>query len=337
MTETTVGIDVHKTESQIAVVDDEGEPIDERRIANDQLAVFAAEHAGSRAAIEASSNYYTIYDTLSEQLEVTVVDPRQTRWIADSSKKTDRIDAKKLANLLRVGMVAESYVPPPEIRKRRALVRGRKKFVEQRTACKNEIHALLDQNGISYDGSLWDEDGLEFLAEVDLDDPARLLLDQWLALLASLTEQIYELDREIERVAAEVPEVELLMTIPGVSSYSGLMIHAEIGEIDRFDRAAEVVSYAGLDPVVKESGETRTEGSISKEGSSYLRYILVMSATSAVHNAKDPYLKGFYDRLRHHRGKPHKVAIVATARKLLVSIFHMLTKEEPYDPPGVSS
>lgn len=337
MTTKTVGIDVHKTESQIAVVDDEGEPVDERRIANDQLADFATEYAGSEAAIEASRNYFTIYDTLSEDLEVTVVDPRQTRWIADSSKKTDRIDAKKLANLLRVGMVSESYVPPPEIRKRRALVRGRKKFVEKRTDCKNEIHALLDQHGITYDGSLWDEEGLEFLAEVELEEPSRLLLDQWLELLGELTEKLYELDREIERTAAEVPEVQLLMTIPGVSSYSGLMIHAEIGEVDRFDEAKQLVSYAGLDPVVKESGETRTEGGISKQGSSYLRYILVMSATSAVHNAKDPYLKEFYDRLRHHRGKPHKVAIVATARKLLVSIFHMLTNEEPYDPPGVNS
>jgi hypothetical protein len=73
-----------------------------------------------------------------------VVDPRQTRRIADSSKKIDRIDAKKLGNLLRVGMVAESCVPPPANRKRRT----------------HEIHALLDQNGIRYDGLLWDEDGL---------------------------------------------------------------------------------------------------------------------------------------------------------------------------------
>lgn len=337
MTTKTVGIDVHKSTSQIAVVDDEGTVMDERKVPNDQLHEVAEEYAGAETAIEATSNYYTIYDTLKEHLDVTLVDPLRTRWIAESSKKTDAIDAKKLANLLRVGMVAESYVPPPEIRERRALVRGRKKFVEQRTHVKNEIHALLDQHGITYDGSLWDQDGLEFLRDLDIDDPGRLLLDQWLSLLAELTERIYELDREVERVAAEVPEVELLMTIPGVSSYSGLLIHAEIGEIDRFDRAEEVVSYAGLDPVVEESGDTRTEGGISKRGNGYLRHILVMSATTAVHNAQDPYLSDFYRRLRDQRGKPHKVAIVATARKMLVSIFHMLQNEEPYDPPGVDT
>lgn len=156
-------------------------------------------------------------------------------------------------------------------------------------------------------------------------------------LLAELTERIYELDREVERVAADVPEVELLMTIPGVSSYSGLLIHAELGEVDRFERVDEVVSFAGLEPIVQQSGDTRTEGGISIRGNGYLRHILVQSATSAVHNAKDPYLSDFYWRLRDKKGKPHKVAIVATARKILVSIYFMLTREEACDPPGVDS
>lgn len=111
----------------------------------------------------------------------------------------------------------------------------------------------------------------------------------------------------------------------------------EIGEVDRFDRANEVVSYAGLDPVVRESPDSRTEGSISKRGNGYLRWILVQSAHTAVHNAKDPYLSEFYWRLRNKRNRPHKVAVVATARKLLVLIFHMLRNEEVYDPPEVSA
>jgi transposase len=115
------------------------------------------------------------------------------------------------------------------------------------------------------------------------------------------------------------------------------MIYGEIGEVDRFDQANEVVSYAGLDPVVRESGDSQTEGEISKRGNGYLRWILVQSANTVVHNAKDPYLSEFYWRLRDKRNKPHKVAIVATARKLLVSIFHMLRNKEEYDPPGVSA
>jgi transposase len=114
------------------------------------------------------------------------------------------------------------------------------------------------------------------------------------------------------------------------------MIHSEIGEVERFDRAAEVVSYAGLDPVIRESGDSRREGAISKEGNGNLRWILVQCANVAVHNVKDPYLSQFYWRLRNKRNRPHKVAIVATARKLLVALFNMLRKNEPHDPPEVS-
>ncbi len=108
---------------------------------------------------------------------------------------------------------------------------------------------------------------------------------------------------------------------------------AEVGEIERFDRDKELVSYAGLDPEVHQSGDTEVCGSISKEGSAPLRWTLVQSAHVAVQY--DEYLGNFYTRLK--RKKNHQIAIVATARKLLVSIFHMLTRKEPYDPPEVSA
>lgn len=331
-----LGIDVHKTESAVAVVDEDGTLQAERRVSNDDLDRVASEYAGHAAALEATSNYYTIYDTLSEELEVSVVNPLKTRWIAEAKLKNDRVDAKKLAQLLRVDMVAESYVPPEPIRQQRRLVRGRKHLIEQRTDCKNEVHAVLDHHGVAIDGSPFSDEGRAQLDDLDLPSPGDLLLEQWLGLIDDINGRVKQLDREIERMAKSVPETELLMTVPGISSYSGLMIHAEIGEIDRFDEAGQVVSYAGLDPSVRESGDTRHEGSISKEGSSYLRWILVQCAQTAVHTCKDPYLSEFYWRLRDGKGKPAKVALVATARKLLVSIFHMLTNEEVYDPPGVT-
>ena len=112
------------------------------------------------------------------------------------------------------------------------------------------------------------------------------------------------------------------MSVPGVSYYSALMIYAEVGEIDRFDRDKEVVSYAGLNPVIRESGDSRIEGGISKRGSRQLRWILVQCARTAVHTCEDEYLRRFYDRLAGKKGS--QKAIVATARKLLVSIYHML-------------
>jgi len=111
---------------------------------------------------------------------------------------------------------------------------------------------------------------------------------------------------------------------------AGLVV-AEVGEIDRFETDKQLVSYAGLDPVVHQSGEKEIRGSISKEGSAPLRWALVQSANIAVRY--DRYLGSFYSRLKQK--KNHQIAIVATARKMLVSIFHMLTRKEPYDPPEV--
>ena len=331
-----LGIDLHKRESQVAVLPDEptaDEPLEEVRVSNANLDEIAARYEGSEAVLEATSNYYTIYDRLSEYLDVTVANPLELSWIAESSQKTDEIDAEKLPELQRADIVPESYVPPEEIRSLRALTRGREHLVEERTKWKNEVHALLDQHGVEYDKKLFTDSGREFLAELTLADPGDILLETYLDTIDELTEKIESLRTEIETRAREVPEVELLQTIPGVGALTALQIYAEIGEVERFDRAPELVSYAGLDPSVRESADSRTEGSISKQGNKYLRTAVVQGAWRAVHQGNDQYLGRFYRRLRHQKNKPEKVARVATGRKLLVSIFHMLTREEEYDPP----
>lgn len=336
-----IGIDVHKTASQIAVLpeeptdSDDVEPVEEIRVKNPDLDEFAHRYEGSAAVLEATSNYYTIYETLDEHLDVKVANPLEMKWIAEGAQKTDEIDAKKLAELLRVDMDAESYVPPKEIRRYRQLTRGRQKLVQERTKWKNEVHSLLDQHAVRYDDDLFTADGREFLRELSLAEPGDLLLEQWLETIDTLTERIETLDEEIDEIAAVCEETQLLQTIPGVGSYSAVVIYAEIGEIDRFDGADKLVSYAGLDPTVRESGDSRTEGSISKQGNSQLREVLVRAAKTAVHTSNDPYLSTFYWRLRGQKNKPPLVARVATARKLLISIYHMLDREEAYDPPGV--
>ena len=332
-----LGIDVHKHESQVAVLDDDGEIDREIRVENANLDEIAEEYAGAKAVIEATSNYYTIYDTLDEYLDVVVADPQQTKAIGIAEVKNDRLDAKLLAQLRRAGMIAQSYVPPEELRERRALVRGRKRLVEKRTDFKNEVHALLDKQGVSYDWDPFSVKGREIFAgeDLSLDLVGQQLLESFLSVIDEFTTQIEALEEVIEETAASLEATQLLMTIPGVSFYSSLLITAELGEIERFDEAKEAVSYAGLDPTVRESGDSRTEGGISKRGSGDLRWILVQCVNTGVHRCNDPYLGRFYARLK--RRKNHKIAIVATARKLLVSIFHMLQRKEVYDPPGVDS
>ena len=328
-----LGIDVHKDDSQVAVLDEGGELVAEQRLENDQFDELAEAYAGSKATLEATGNYFAIYDALDQHLDVAVADPRQTKAIGTAEVKNDRLDAKLLAQLCRADMVAESYVPAKDVREIRTLAHGRKRLVEKRTDFKNEVHAVLDNQGISYDWDPFTPSDREKSHEVDLTPIGRTLLESFLAVIDTLNERITELERMIEETAVAEEETQRLMTIPGVSFFSSVLIVGEIGEIERFDRSEELVSYAGLDPVTRESGEKRQEGGISKQGRSALRWILVQCANVAVNQVKDPYLTRFYARLK--RKKNHQVAIVATARKMLVSIYYMLTRKEVYDPPGV--
>ena len=328
-----LGIDTHTRYSQVAVVDDDGNLHDEIRLPNNHLDQLAEQYASGEAAIEASSHYRPVYEMLDEHLDVTLVNPSQNRAIADATVKTDRIDAKRLAHMLRADMLAESYVPSDEIRTLRDLVRTRKSLVEERTAEKNRVRAVLKRTDNPYDSELFGPTGREFLTELSLNDADRTIVEAHLAVIDEYDEQIDTLEDKIEQKVLESPAAQRLLSIPGVGQSTAALVVAEVGEIDRFDRHEELVSYAGLDPMVHQSGDTEVHGSISKEGSAPLRWALVQCAHVSVRY--DDYLGNFYTRLRQR--KNHQIAIVATARKMLVSIFYMLKRRESYDPPEVSA
>ncbi|MDQ2056439.1 IS110 family transposase [Halobellus sp. H-GB7] len=330
-----LGIDVHKRYAQVAVMDEAGKIVEEVRVENANLDDLAQRYAGAQAVLEATSNYYHIHDTLSEHLDVTVAHPKKINQIADTDKKTDRVDAKELARMLRLNSVPESYVPTEEVREARALVRGRQTLVENRTKYANKVHGPLSDHSITEDVKPLTAKGREFLRELSLPTPFDALLESYLDLIESLTDEIQKLEKTIEERAGSLKETQLLMTIPGVSYYTALTIYAELGDIDRFDGDKEVVSYVGLNPVIRESGDSRIEGSISKRGSGRVRWLLVRAANTAVHTCNDEYLGRFYDRLASRKNS--QKAIVAAARKMLVSIYHMLDRGDVYDPPGVSA
>lgn len=126
-----LGIDIHDQFSQVVVVDTDGRLRNEIRLPMDRLDELAEEYAGSKVAIEASGNYRPVYEVLSEQLDVTVATPTKNQLIAESTQKTDRLDAKRLAHLLRAGILTESYVPEEKIRELRDLLRTRKARIEE--------------------------------------------------------------------------------------------------------------------------------------------------------------------------------------------------------------
>jgi len=260
------GIDLHKRAAQVAVRNDDGELIEETRVDTEDLEPLAERYARGEALLEATTNDFYIYDLLSEHLDVKVGHPPKLKAIAQTDKKTDTVDAKELSRLLWLGSVPERYVPTDEIRECRSLVRGRISLLEERTSFANKIHSLLADNGITRNVKPLSAAGREYLENLSLPAPWNELLTAYLAVIDALTEEIDRLDKLIDERAEGLEETRLLMTIPGIAHYSALVIYAEIGEIDRFDAAKEVVRYVGLNPVVRESGDSRFEGGISKNG-----------------------------------------------------------------------
>lgn len=326
-----VGMDTHKSFSQVCVMDEEGNAIMAEKVPNTPQAVdafIAKLEPGSRIVMEASSCWEYLYDYLEQNgFDMKLANPLKTKAIASARIKTDSIDAETLAHLLRANLIPESYVPPQYVRDERQVVRLRASLVDIRTQVKNKIHALLARNGITYEFSdLFGKAGMEFLQTLELPAASRFELDQYLTLLPVLDEKIETVQRQIEGMAEDNYHAKLLMTIPGISYYSALMIMSEIGDITRFESGKHLCSFAGLVPSVYQSGNTCRTGHITRQGSAWLRWILVQAANRIV--GSDTVLARFYLKLKQRKG--HKTAVVATARKLLTYIYIMLRNNIPY-------
>ena len=317
---------MHKRYSYVAVLNEVGEVVEERKVPNEELEKFAKEYAGCKAVIESTGSYRFAYDILDRYMDVKLAHPSKTRIIAEARIKNDSLDAKMLAHLLRTNLIAESYIPPKEVRELRDLTRARRALIEDRNRIKNRVHAILIRNGIN-NINPFTKKGKEFLKELQLPKLDKTLLESNLSIIDKIDEEIKKIDRIIQEKAKQDNDAILLMTAR-ISYYSALLIKAEIGEINRFPNHEKLVSYAGLCPSIRQSGDKEIRGHITKQGSKLLRWVLVQCANAAVRN--DEHLRNFYLRIKRRKG--HNVAIVATARKMLVCIYHMLKKKEVYNP-----
>ena len=325
------GLDVHRNGmSQAAIVDQMGKLVQTKKMPDDSLLDFLERYHPTKVAMEASTAIAPLYRELTKQgYDVFVSHPTKTRLIAESRIKTDRIDARALAELLRLDALPASYMPDEEISSLREMVRRRAYLVRERTKFRVKIRDCLVYNGISKrdpEGSsskgLFTIDGLEWLRSLNLEP-----ISMYLRLVEALDKEIHILSTELKERASGDEDVELLTTIPGIGYYSALLIKSEIGEIDRFPSGEKLCSYAGLVPSVRSSGGHATYGSITKQGSKWLRWIAVEAAVS--HATKnDTSISRFYNSLAQRKGK--QIAAVATARKLLLCCYSVLKNRRPY-------
>ena len=324
------GIDLHRSFSYITTMNDKGEVLGQKKLpSNGEIAEFLKEFDESmEVAIEASPSWYWLYDHLEgEGFDVKLSHPLKTKAIAYAKVKTDKVDSATLAHLLRSDLLPLSYVPEKPVRLNRELLRYRASLVKIQTGIKNKIHTILAKNNLSHDYTdLFGKEGMVFLHSLSLPENYRIALEGYLSVLEALRHEIRQASKRVQELAEENQDAVLLMTIPGVGYYSALMIKSEIGDVKRFPSAKQLCSYAGLVPSTYASGNTCYHGHITKQGSRWLRWILI---EAAIHAVKRPGpLRRFYFRVERKKGG--KVAKVATARKLLEWIYHMMIADKSF-------
>ena len=327
-----VGCDIHKKQVTVCVLDEEGRVVTRCRVActRDALVRFAEEHleSGDQLALEATTHTWAVVELLEPYVaKIVVSNPLRTRAIAFAKVKTDRIDARVLAELLAAGYLPEVWQPDAATRRLRRLTHRRAGLVADRTALKNRIHSTLAMRLIPVPGGrLFSKGGLAWLAEVEIDPDGRQALDSDLRLLDTLEAEIQQLEDLLAALAYPEETVRLLMTLPGVDFTTAQGILAAWGPIERFPDADRAASYLGLAPSTRQSDERCYHGPITKQGNSHARWLLVQAAQ---HLDRHPGPVGVTFR-RLAKKKNRNVAVVACARKMAVIAYHMLKNREPY-------
>ncbi|WP_211278027.1 IS110 family RNA-guided transposase [Couchioplanes caeruleus] len=280
--------------------------------------------------MEATGNSDAIANLLIPLVaRVVVSNPSKTRVIAEAKVKTDKVDARILAQLLAADFLPPVWLPDERIRRLRRQVTRRAHLVRQRTRVKNQVHAILARNLAPTPpvSDLFGKTGRHWLSRQVLPADERASVQALLRQMDFHGDELAIVDRELAVEAFADPMVTRLMTIPGIDAIAAISIVAAVGDFTRFTDADKLVAYVGLNPKVRQSGNSApVHGRISKAGRAHVRGVLVEAAWSASH-APGP-LRAFYQRVKARRG--FQTAIVATARKMTTLAWHLVTKEQNY-------
>jgi transposase len=253
----------------------------------------------------------------------------QLKAIATARIKTDTIDSKIIADLLRTDFIPQSYIAPKEeIRDTRELIRYRTTLVRIRQQFLIRIHSVLFKNGETLDGATFlSKKGQRMLKKLSLRSIYKQEILSCLIMCDEVTKQIAIFEMQIEAQAKHDEDTKLLMTIPGISFYSALLIISEIGDYKRFPSSRKLCRFAGLVPSVYASGGKIRRGKITKQGSANMRFVLLQAVVHIV--KKSPYLKRLYERVKRKHGG--NTARIAVARKLLSVMLVMLRERRAFN------
>jgi transposase len=327
-----IALDVHRDFCEVAIKDESGLRLAGKvRTAVAELQLFGQSLApDDQVALEASEPALQIARILEPHVgSVAIANTRKLRAIAESKVKTDKLDASTLCELLAAGFLPAVWSPDEFTRALRRRLQRRAKLVRARTRAKNECHAVLARNleGKPPMSDICGRKGRRWLAALQLPADESETVACCLREVDFLDSEIALSERELASQALSCQEIRRLMTVPGVSLVSAATFVAVVGDAKRFSSPKKLVSYLGLDPRVRQSGEAPARhGRISKQGSPEARHMLCEAAWVLIRTPGP--MRAFYERVRARRGS--QIALVATARKLSVLFWHLLTREENY-------
>jgi transposase len=311
----SIALDVHRDFCEVAIKDESGLRRAGRvKTSPAELELFAQSLApDDRVALEATGPAQAIARILEPHVgSVVIANTRKLRAIAESKVKTDKVDASTLCELLAAGFLPAVWAPDEFTRALRRRLQRRAKLVRSRTRAKNECHAVLARNlkGKPPMTDVFGKAGREWLAALELPADESETVECCLREVDFLDSEVGLIERELSAQGLSSPEIRRLMTVPGVSLVSAASFMAAVGDIERFSSPKRLVSYLGLDPRVRQSGEAPARhGHISKQGSAEARHMLCEAAWVLIRTPGP--LRAFYERVRARRGA--QIALVATA------------------------
>ena len=330
----TIGMDLHKRESQLCILAEDGTVVERRIVTSRQrFGLVLGARPKARILIEASTESEWVAQHLeSFGHEVIVADPNYAPMYATRSRriKTDRRDARSLAEALKVGAYRPAHRVSAERRHVRAELAVRETLVRTRTRYISLAKALLRRDGLRVSGSQA-EKVAERIAELELSDSLAGELMPLFQVLAPINEQIAAADERIIALSRGDREVALLTTAPSIGPITASAVVATVDDISRFQSAHQFEAFIGLVPGEKSSGEKRRIGRITKAGNTRVRYLLVEAGWRIMRSKSEETaaLRSWALQIAARRGK--RIAVTALARRLAGILYAMWRDNAPYD------
>jgi transposase len=320
-----IGVDLHQRFCYLTAVDASGQTLKQGQVVNEATALrtWLRQIPGPRQVVVEASGFWPAFERAvrPEAERIVMVHPLRVKAIASARLKNDRVDSQTLAHLSRADLLPEAWMANEATQQLRLRVRLRIALGRQRATAKNQLQAVLHQEGfLKPVTDVFGKRGRVWLQGLGLSPEARMTVDTWLRMVDHLNEEIAQQTRELERLAEGEARARWLQTVPGIGAYSAMVILAEVGDIERFGSKRALASYAGLTPVVRESAGRRRRGGIGHHGSGTLRWIMLQVAQVAARHS--PAARAWIARLK--KRKPAQVAKIALARKLLTAVWALL-------------